>query len=174
MIIKAKLRQILDKKLHETMQNIMTKWPDYADIHVFVKISKAIEAEVKDYMDSYKNLVEQIGYSLKDGKSVSAEEITNSLLYEFGKTQADGKMSLVGVSEKDNEDFMVQKDIADACIRAFNKAHDALLDEEVEIQIPRKIKVTEKIFKKDVINAYDCFILEPILELNEIPVLTEA
>jgi hypothetical protein len=166
MKIKISLIKLADKQFKPALQRVMEKWPEPKDVHALVKIAKAVESEMKDYFDAAKALSETHGYDLGGRKSVAADEITDALLQKYGKMRPDGQLTLAGASEQDAEDFFKAKSEADDAMQAFSKANEALLNSEVELDFPRKVKVTDKLVKKEVITGYDCFLLEPFLDLS--------
>ena len=166
MKITTTLRKIMDKQFRPALQRVMEKWTEASDVHAMVKIAKAVDAEGKDYFESIKKLTEDHGFQLEGRKSVNGDEITDALLQEFGKFRPDGQMTIAGCTDEQTEGFMAKKKSADEAIRKFNNAHEQMISEDIELEIPRLVKVTDKLIRKEVITAYDCFLLEPFLDLS--------
>ena len=60
------------------------------------------------------------------------------------------------------------KESAEKAMNAYMKDMEKVLDEEVELDVLRLIKVCEGDIKKDVINAHDIYILLPFFDLKEV------
>ncbi len=171
MKIKTTIRKLMDNSFRPTLKSVMEKWAEPKDIHVLVKIAQAVEGEMKAWGETMKQLSETHGYDTDGHKTVNPEEITQAILQEHGRILPDGQLTISGCSDEDTAEFFEKKKAADASLRKFNEAFASALEEEIELEIPRLLKVTDKQFKKGAINANDCFVLSPILDLS---VVSEA
>ena len=168
MKIEVTLRKLMDKAFRPTLQRVMEKWPEASDIHALVKIAEAIDSESKGYFAAVQIMTDQHGFQLKGRKSVSVEEITDDLLQDYGKFRPDGQMTIAGASEEDFKEFLKKKVEADQALRTFNAEHIKFIDTSITIEIPRLIKITDKLIRKEVISANDCYVLGPILDLSAV------
>ncbi len=167
MKIETNLRKILDKDFFPTLKKIMGKWPEAKDIHALVKIAESIEAEARDFQKTQEAWEMANGFILPDGtKSVRADKITDRLLQEYGRFDANSNLTINGAAEEDKEDFLKKKSEADSVLIAFDKEMNDLLSKPFELEIPRQIKVDPKNIRKEHITAQDCFVLLPILDLS--------
>ena len=174
MKVETTLKKIMDKEFFPTLKRVMGKWTEAKDIHAFVSIAEKISAETKIYLDSQREWEKNNGFTCPDGtKSVHSETITDRLLQEYGKFNADSKLSLAGVPDDEKEKFMVKKLEADAVMRKFSEEMEKLLELPFTLEIHRKIKVTPKDISRERITANDCFTLLPILDFSAVSDLTD-
>lgn len=174
MKVETTLKKVMDKEFFPTLKRVMSKWPEAKDIHAFVKIAEKISAEMSSYMKTQEAWEKTNGFECPDGtKSVNPETITDRLLQEYGKFDANSKLSLAGTSDSEKEAFLEQKLKADAVMKKFNEEMEKLLEQPFTLEIPRLIKVDPKNIRKEQINANDCFVLLPILDLSAVSDLAE-
>jgi hypothetical protein len=167
MKIKTTLSKILNQDFFPTLRRVMSKWPEARDIHCLVKIAGSVEEEQRVYQKTVEAWTEANGYQLKDShKTVSAEEVTDHLLKEFGRFDSTSKLSMAGASEEDKDAFLEEKHKADSIFKKYSKDMNELLEKEFELDIPRLVKVDGKYIRKEIISASDCFTLLPILDLS--------
>lgn len=166
MKISVPLKKILTNELRPILKAMMEKWSETKDIFVLVKISQAIAVQEEAWQATVKLLTDQNGYDLGDHKSITPDEINNALLMKYGKEQADGKRSMANVAGKEAQDFRDEVGKASMAVRNYGLQQEEALNLSVELEIPRIIKVTEKAIRKEEINAYGCYILEPFLDLT--------
>lgn len=175
MKVETTLRKIMDKEFRPALQRVMSKWNEARDIHAFVRISQALEQEAKAFSETQKALSDKYGFQIQDGlRSANADEITDHLLQKYGRFTPEGRLTIGTSSDAEKKDFLEAKQQADACIRKFNEELNKVVDEPITLEIPRKIKVTDKQFRKEVITAQECFTLEPILDLSSVSDLEEV
>jgi hypothetical protein len=169
MKVETTLKKIMDKEFFPTLKRVMSKWNEARDIHTFVKIAEKINTEMTVYTKTQEAWEKSNGYVCPDGtKSVNPELITDRLLQEYGKFDANSKLSLTGASDQDKEAFMDEKLKADAIMRLFSQEMEKVLEQPFSLEIPRLIKVDPKNIRKEQINANDCFVLLPILDLSAV------
>ena len=175
MKVDTTLGKILSKEFFPTLKRVMEKWAEAKDIHAFVKIAQAVETEGKNFDAVDKAWAKANGFDIGNGrKSVSGQEITDYLLQEHGKFNAESKLSLAGASEEDKDAFVEAKAKADAILHTYAEEMEKLLAEPFSLEIPRLIKVTDKDIRKARITAHDCFILSPVLDLSGVSDINTA
>lgn len=169
MKVETTLKKIMDKEFFPTLKRVMSKWQEARDIHLFVQIAEKISAEMSVYTKTQEAWEKTNGFVCPDGtKSVNHEVITDRLLQEYGTFDANSKLSLSGASQQDRDAFLEEKLKADAALRNFNDEMMKLLEQPFTLEIPRLIRVEPKNIRKEQINANDCFVLLPILDLSAV------
>lgn len=169
MIVKTTLLKMMSNDFQPTMKRIMMKWREPKDAFVFAQIMTKLEAEIKAYQDTVKQQTKMHGYELPNGeKSVDASAINEALLEQYGKMNSEGRLTMAGSTESETTEYFDEKEAAATCVRAYGKVMEELLREPYNFEIPRKIKIREMDLKKETLNLWDCFILEPILDLSEV------
>jgi hypothetical protein len=167
MKVPTTLRQILSKEFHETFKRVMENWSEAKDIHAFVKIAQSLEAEAKDYSAVLAELTKKTGYDWEGERIVDLDRIQDKLLQKFGKFNANSQISLADAPDEKKTEFLSEKDKAEACIKKYKSETDLLLDQDLELDIPRLLKVTPNHIKKG-LTPRDCFILSPIFDLSAV------
>lgn len=168
MIIETTLLKILNKDAQDAFKKSMTKWPETADVFSFIKIANEIESCQKDFNTLSAMLVDKYGFQIGPKKSANANEITDFLLGEYGRQTEDGRLTIIGAPESNSKAFFAKKEEADRCILKVSEELEKALNNKIKINVPKKIKVLEKHLRKEIVSVYDCFILEPFLDLSEI------
>ncbi len=161
------LRKIMSKEFHETFNKVMDAWSEAKDVHAFVKIAQSIEDESRAYSKFLRELTKKTGYDWEGEFLVNPAEIQDKLLQKFGKFDPNSQLSIAAATEENKTAFLTEREKADACIKAYKEEVDALLDQDMELEIPRLLKVTPNHIRKG-LTPRDCFILQPLFDLSQV------
>ncbi len=155
------------EEFRNTFKKVMENWSEAKDVLVFVRIAQALENEARDYSNLLKALTFKTGYDFEGEKLINPEEIQDKLLKKFGKFNAQSQLSIAAASEENKTAFLSEKEKADDAFKAYKVEVDALLDEALEFEIARLLKVTPNHIRKG-LTPRDCFVLEPIFDLTQV------
>jgi hypothetical protein len=164
---KTTLRKLMSEEFRQTFKKVMENWAEAKDVHTFVKIAQSLEDEARDYNEVLKALTHKTGYNFGEEKLVNPQEIQDKLLQKFAKFDANSKLSIAAAPEADQTAFLTEREKADACYKAYKIEVEELLDQEMELEIPRLLKVTPNHIRKG-LTPRDCFVLEPIFDLSQV------
>jgi len=144
MRVQTTLRKILTKKFQNTFRRVMENWPEARDIFVFVRIAQTLENETRDYLGLLKELTAKTGFLWEREKIIEPEEPENKLLKKTLANKANGVFD------------------------TYRAELNLLLDEPLELEIPRLLIVTPNHLRKG-LTIEQCTTLSILLDMSQIP-----
>lgn len=167
MKVKTTLRKIMADEFRSTFKKVMENWAEAKDVMAFVKIAQVLEDKARAYSASLGGLTEKFGFEWEGRKIIKPDDIQDKLLQKYGKFNAQSQLSIGSASEENKTAFLEHKSKAEACFEKYKEAVDSLLDESMDLDIPRTLKVTPNHIRKG-LTPRDCFVLEPIFDLTQV------